>query len=298
MGTTLPMSPTPPQKPAPEGPSALFDRARARHHRARSARHFQDADFLHRRAMADIVDRLETVMRSFPKAAFFGTGDLINLLTAQCGVGRPLVLDNAPGRLPEAGTGTGPVVADEDRLPLAPESFDLVVSLLTLHRIDDIIGTLIQYRQALKPDGLFIAAVFSGETLATVKQAFLEAETAQGSGAGRRVYPFADVRQWGNALSRAGFTLPVTDIDPVRVTYQNPDRLFTDLRAMGETSALTPPVPPLTRSVVADALSRLAARGDPTLFEVTYLTAWSPHPDQPKPLKPGSATVSMQRVFE
>lgn len=279
-------------------PPTLFDRNRARQHRQRSARHFHKADFLHQRAMADIVDRLETVTRSFPQAAFFGAGKLVTQVTDACGVGRSLIVDNAPARLTGSGRGNLRLVADEDNLPFAPASLDLAVSLLTLHRIDDIIGTLIQYRQALKPDGLFIAAVFSGDTLSTLKQAFLEAESTQKSGAGRRVYPFADVRQWGNALSRAGFTLPVTDIDPVTIRYEQPDRLFTDLRHMGETSAFRGPVPPLTRTVVAEVLARLAAQEAPILFEITYLTAWAPHPDQPKPLKPGSATMSMKTIFE
>lgn len=274
--------------PAP--PPSIFDPARVRRARARAARRFHDHDFLHRRAMADIVDRLETVNRGFETALFHGVGALCELLTPACGVGRIVHADSAPARL----GGCSPALAcDEEAQPWAPARFDLVVSLLTLHRANDLVGALGQYRAALKPDGLLIAALFGEDTLAAFKQALIAAESDATGGAASRIPPFATVKDLGAGLQRAGFALPVADIDRTDVQYTNPMRLLEDLRGMGEAGGLRSAGRFLRRDVVAGALARFGASGGAARFDIVYLTGWAPHPDQPKPLTPGSAQRSL-----
>lgn len=269
---------------------AIFDRSRIRRARARAAARFGDHDFLHRRAMADIVDRLETVTRSFETALFYGAGPLAAMLTPACGVGRIIAADSAPERL----CGESPCAAfDEERLPLAPERFDLIVSLLTLHTANDLIGALSQYRAALKPDGLFLAALFGEETLGAWKRALIAAESELTGGAAARLAPFAGVKDLGAALQRAGFSLPVADIDRVVVRYADATRLLRDLRGMGETGGMSVRSAPLRRDILARALGLFSAEGGAARFDIVYLTGWAPHPDQPKPLRPGSGKLPL-----
>lgn len=272
----------------------IFDRARVRRRRARAARRFGTHDFLHRRAMADIVDRLETVTREFESALFYGASGLADMLSPGCGVRQFVCADAAPARLPAGRPG---LAFDEERIPLAPARFDLVVSLLTLHTANDLVGALSQYRAVLKPDGLFIAALFSEETLGALKRALIVAESEITGGAGARIAPFASLKDLGAALQRAGFALPVADIDRVVVEYSEPVRLFEDLRGMGETAALRSGAGPLRRDVLARALDELRRAGDPARFDIAYLTGWAPHPDQPKPLRPGSAKHSLAEAI-
>lgn len=271
-------------------PPRIFDRALAARRRARAARAFAACDFLHRRVMADIVDRLESVTRDFPQALVYGASGLEDLITPGCGVGAILRADLAAERL----AGPGPaVIFDEERTPFAPARFDLIVSVLSLHAVNDLVGALIQLRAALKPDGLFVAALFGEETLSSLRAALYAAESEIRGGASPRVAPFADVRSLGAALQRAGFAMPVADLDSVRVRYENPIQLLHDLRGMGETNALAARARPLTRAIIADALSRFAATGGEARFDIVYLTGWAPAEGQPKPLRPGSATHSL-----
>lgn len=276
-------------------PPALFDRSRIRRARARSAAHFHQHDFLHRRAMADIVDRLESVTRTFETALVYGAGRLVNLLSPECGVGRVISADSAAQRL----QGCAPAfVYDEDRVPSPPQKFDLIVSLLTLHASNDLIGALCQYRAALKPDGLFIAALFGEETLGELKQALIAAELELAGGAHSRIPPFAALRDLGAALQRAGFALPVADIDRATVRYEDARRLIEDLRGMGETGGYRSGAEPVNRAVLSRALQLFAAAGGAARFDIIYLTGWAPHPDQPKPQKPGSAKHSLAEAIK
>ncbi|MEX0644528.1 MAG: methyltransferase domain-containing protein, partial [Parvularculaceae bacterium] len=184
------------------------------------------------------------------------------------------------------------VVADEERGPFAPQSVDLVVSLLTLHDANDIVGALAQHRAALKPDGLFLAALFGEETLLELKEAFYAAEAELSGGVSPRIPPFSGVRDLGQALQRAGFALPVVDVDKVAVRYGEPLRLLKDLRGMGESASLQARSRPLGRTLLARALRRFAERGV-AHFDIVYLTGWAPHASQQKPLAPGSATGSL-----
>lgn len=195
---------------------------------------------------------------------------------------------------------TWPGSVDEEALPFAPETFDLVVSVLSLHAVNDLPGALVQIRRALKPDGLFLAAMFGGETLCELRHAFAAGESDTLGGTSPRVAPFADVRDLGGLLQRAGFALPVADLERTSVRYRNFDGLLGDLRSLGETNALAERSPlPLRKDTLAamlmhyqrnnaDPEGRLAAT-----FDVIYLAGWAPHESQQKPLPPGSGKTRL-----
>ncbi len=181
-------------------------------------------------------------------------------------------------------------------MPFADGSLDLVVSPLSLHTTNDLPGALSQIRRALKPDGLLLAGLFGFGTLAPLRDAFLAAEAALGRGASPHVAPFADVRDAGSLLQRAGFALPVADAETVTVTYQNPMRLLADLRGMGESNVLASRSRQfLRRDVLLDAVQRLAGQAIP--FEIAFLTGWAPHESQQQPLSPGSGRVSLTQAI-
>lgn len=271
----------------------LFDARRRARARARAAKYFPAHDFLHRRAMADIVDRLETVTRGFDDAVIYGGGGFQEFLTPRCGVLRVTHADLAPARLLGGG-----LAFDEDFNPLAERSVDLVVSLLTLHAVNDPVGAIAQWRRALRPDGLFLAAVFADETLASWRAALYAAETELKGGIAPRVHPFAAVQDLGAAMQRAGFALPVVDIDRVDVDYLDASRLLADLKGMGETSVLSNAAPAASRGLLAGALARIADGGGRVRFDIAYLTGWAPHPSQPQPLKPGSAALPLEAAIK
>lgn len=276
-------------------PPELFDHRLYAKRRERSAKEFSDYDFLHRRAMTDIVDRLESVNREFPRALFYGVGALASKLTAACAVGEIVHGDLTPSRLMGE---RQRVVFAEDAAPFAPQSFHLIVSLLTLHNSNDLIGALAQMRTQLKPDGLLLAVLFGEETLSALKASLYRAETAVFGGVSARVAPFAAVRDLGACLQRAGFALPVADMDSVKVQYENPARLFSDLRGMGETSVLRQSAKPMTRKLLAQSISEFADSSGEARFDLVYLTGWAPHESQQKPLKPGSAKTSLEKAIK
>ena len=283
----------------PQRPPLVFDQRLSRLRRERAAPRFSAHDFLHRRAMADVVDRLETVKRDFPYAAFSGAGGLLSMLTPACGVGAAAVMDPAPSRLPDGEAGVDArraarFVAEEENLPLAPQSLDLFVSLFALHGANDLIGALAQIRASLKPDGLFVGVLFGEDTLARLRRAFYQAESELTGGVAARIAPFAAVQDAGRALSRAGFALPVADVDKVSVRYKNPMKLIADLRGMGEARALASKAPPLRRDVAVRAMALFDEAGAEESFDVVYVTGWAPHESQQKPLRPGSAKASME----
>lgn len=267
-------------------PPALFDRALHRQRLRRAAPHYDTAGFLKQRAADDAVDRLESVTRSFERAAELGarTGAFARALAgslAQEKLGFLIETDLAPGML--TGRSGARVVLDEERLPFAAGSLDLVVSLLALHWTNDLPGALIQIRRALRPDGLFLGAVFGGATLTELRQSLLAAEAELRGGAGPRVSPFADGGDAAGLLQRAGFALPVADVDRVTVRYQHPLRLLQDLRAMGETNVLLDrDRRPLSRPVLARAFEIYAERFGshdgriPATFEIVSVTGWAP----------------------
>jgi SAM-dependent methyltransferase len=192
------------------------------------------------------------------------------------------------------------IVADEEMLPFQEGSLDLVVSALALQFVNDLPGTLIQIRRALKPDGLFLGALIGGESLAELRAAFAEAEAEVEGGASPRVAPFADLRDLGALLQRAGFALPVTDIDRVTVRYESPLALMRDLRRMGAGNVLIERRrKPLRRATLRRLFEIYAEKfSDPdgrvrATFEIVWLSGWAPHESQQQPLKPGSARARL-----
>lgn len=266
----------------------LFDSVRRRRFRTRAAARFDAHQFLHRRVALDIVDRIETTTRRFERAIVYGAGSPDEFMPAGERIGSCAAADFSPAWLRSRG-----IIFDEDANPIADASFDLVVSLLTLHSSNDPVGALAQWRRALRPDGLFLGAAFGEETLGAWRAALYAAETEQKGGVAPRVHPFASVRDWGAALQRAGFALPVVDLDSVKVRYQDPARLLADLKGMGESSALSRRGPPAGRRLLSRALELFAGSGGVARFDIVFLTAWAPHPAQPKSLKPGSAKHSL-----
>lgn len=266
---------------------------RQRKRRARST--FRDAAFLHERAVADIADRLEAIPRPFERVLSIGGGGLFSAEIAA----RP-PLKQRIATVIEADAASGDVVIEPEHLPFAEESFDLVVSTLALHWVNDLPGALIQIRRALKPDGLMLASFFGGDTLRELRLALIEAESEFTGGAGLRVAPFAYLQDVAGLLQRAGFALPAADRDVVTVRYSDPMRLIADLRAMGETAAFRERSPHgLSRRILARAFEIYRDRYSDedgrvrATFEIFTATGWAPHESQQKPLAPGSAKARL-----
>jgi len=283
-------------------PPRIFDRDLHRLRLDRAARRFAVAAFLKTAAAEDLAARLAAVNRFFAVAVDLGARDgaFARALASGEAAGKVGFLAQADlSAAMLAGRPGARLVADEERLPFREASVDLIVSSLVLHWTNDLVGALIQIRRALKPDGLFLAALLGGATLTELRQALLEAEIEVTGGAGPRVSPFADAGDMGGLLQRAGFALPVVDVDRLTVRYDHPLALMADLRAMGETGVLVErPAAPLTRAVLARAgeiyIQRFGSAGRVgATFEIVTLTGWAPHPDQAKPLKPGSARMRL-----
>lgn len=264
----------------------LFNRAVVRLHRERAAAILDEHDFLLREVALRLVDRLDDVRRGFPRVLDLGchTGQIGCLLEGRGGLESVVQCDPSPAMARRAG-GLA-LAADEEALPFAEGVFDLVISCLGLHWVNDLPGALIQARRALKPDGLFLAALFGGETLKELRASLAAAEVALENGLSPRVSPFVTMEDAGNLLQRAGFALPVVDLDTITVSYGQPLRLLTDLRGMGETNALLERRRSFTRrSTLLDALERYhATHADangrvPATFQVLFLTAWAPRSD-------------------
>ncbi len=268
----------------------IFDRKLLRARRRRAER-LGASDFLIERVAADIAERLAVVLRQFDLAVDLGTaGDAVRRALAASGKVGAIVAASPWASGPLA------VVADEEALPFRDGAIDLVVSALSLQFANDLPGVLVQIRRALRPDGLLLAALLGGDTLTELRQAFAQAEAEIEDGISPRVAPFADLRELGALLQRAGFALPVTDVDRVTVRYASPIALMHDLRAMGATNVLTERRRrPLRRATLrrmieiygerfADADGRIRAT-----FEIVWLSGWAPHESQQQPLRPGSA---------
>jgi SAM-dependent methyltransferase len=261
-------------------------------------------DFLLARVADDFAERLEIVNRQFPRAASLGAynGLLARHLRRLSNVGE--VIDVEASLQCLASCSSFRIAAEEEALPFAPQSLDLVVSALSLHLVNDLPGVLAQINRALKPDGLFMAALLGGETLKELREAWLIAETEMLGGASPRVAPFADVRDLGGLLQRARFALPVADSDVVQVTYESPLALMREIKAMGASNALLERRrTPVTRGLLfraAEIYQEKFALPDgriPATFEIITLTGWVPHESQQKPLAPGSARVSLKDVL-
>lgn len=278
----------------------VFDRALLARRRTRAAATLADADFLLAEACDAIADRLAVVLRDFPLAMCLGAQDgrLPRALAHNDRIGTVVSTENCPALLPKLPPPR--LVADEEALPFAEESLDLVVSPLSLHWVNDLPGTLAQVRKALRPDGLFLAVLFGGGTLRELRASLLQAEADLLGGASPRIDPFLDVRDAGGLLQRAGFALPVVDTDTLTVRYRDPFRLLRDLRAMGWTNVLTGRSRrPLRRDVLVRAIEVYAeghSDADGRVrasFEFVHLSGWAPHGSQQQPLRPGSARMRL-----
>ena len=282
-------------------PPLIFDRTLWRQRLSRALRSGHPCDFLVRRAAEDIVFRLEGISRAFPRALDLG-GLHPAIFRALAAPGR-LVAQAAPveGALGAEGLR---VVADEEALPFAPQSFDLVVSTLNLQFANDLPGVFAQIRRVLAPDGLFLAAIIGARTLVELRACLVQAQDEIEMGASPRVAPFADLRDLGGLLQRAGFALPVTDSDVFSVRYRNAFDLMRDLRAMGATNVLVAGARrPLRRSVAFRAAAIYADKfADPdgrirATFEIIWASGWAPHESQQQPLAPGSAQMPLSAAL-
>jgi SAM-dependent methyltransferase len=257
-------------------PPDLFDADLLARRRARAAR-LGLADFLQQAAAEEILDRLAEVNRTFRDAA---------------------VITPWPGFWAERLGALAPrMVAEAETLDLVPGSLDLVVHALGLHWANDPVGQIVQCRRALRPDGLFLGALFGGRTLQELRAALAEAEAEETGGISPRVAPMGEIRDLGGLLQRAGFALPVADAVTLEASYADGLALMRDLRAMGETNVMHDRLRrPTARRVLARAAAILAERfAGPdgrvrATYEIVFLTGWAPAPGQQKPLKPGSAT--------
>ncbi|MGI8725667.1 MAG: class I SAM-dependent methyltransferase [Methyloceanibacter sp.] len=278
----------------------LFDRKLLRARRARFAQELGEHEFLLSHVAAEISERIAAILRDFPLALDLGayTGRLGQFVAEVPSVGRMIYAESVPALA--ALCPRPALVCDEDLLPFKDASLDLVVSGLALHRVNDLPGCLIQIRRALRPDGVFMAALLGARSLGELRQALLEAEAESEGGASPRVAPFADVRDYGALLQRAGFGLPVADADILTLTYASPQALMREIRILGGGNVLlSRRKAPLPRRVLARAeeiyRGRYGAPGDrvKATFEIVYLTGWGPADSQQRPLEPGSAAARL-----
>jgi SAM-dependent methyltransferase len=285
----------------PATPPRIFDRTLLRRRRERIARIADPKrDFLFAESGERLLDRLDDVRRRFPLALDLGSRDglLGRLLQGRGGVETLIQGDLSLGLLRQAGGRM--LQLDEEALPFAPESFDLVLGNLSLHWTNDLPGALAQVRHVLKPDGLFLGALFGAGTLGELRSVLMEAEIAETGGASARVAPFADLRDAAGLMQRAGFALPVADVETVTVTYAGMMPLIADLRAMGETNILDARLKrPTRRAVIARAAAlyqeKFAAPDGriPASFRLIFLTGWAPHESQQQPARRGSGKVNL-----
>lgn len=272
----------------PTAAPILFDRALLRARQDRALRG-EPATFLLDRVVEDMVERLQAVTRNFSDVADVWTpGTTIQEL-----------LRDRFTSISHVG------MDDSETLPLPPERLDLVVSALAFQFVNDLPGVLAQIRRALRPDGLLLAAMLGGDTLTELRQCFAAAEAECEGGVSPRVVPFADLRDVGALLQRAGFALPVTDVDRVVVRYDSPFALMADLRRMGATNILVErrrtPTRRATLLRMAEVYAQRFADADGRIratFDVIWLSGWAPHESQPKPLRPGSAKASLEAAVK
>ncbi len=279
--------------------SLIFDRHAVRLHRDRAAAGVSSVSDILSDAADRLLDRLDDVTRSFSRALDVGgRGVVAPRLQAR---GIDTVSCDLSAAMAGAQAGLA-VAADEEWLPFAPGSFDLVVANLSLHWTNDLPGALIQLRTALHPDGLLLASLPILPSLAPLRAALLEAEAALTGGASPRVSPFPELRDCASLLQRAGYALPVVDADEIVLSYGDPFALLRDLRAAGEGNAVRlrdRRIP--TRALFAAALARLPVEADGRIvmpLRLAMMTGWAPSPDQPKPLKPGQFSVSLEDALD
>lgn len=277
---------------------SVFNREHLRRQRLRALDSAPSHLFLFDWSAEQILDRLQDIKKTFPIA--IGIGNRVpetfwQELKSAKQIENLYVCDIA-----KAG-----IIADSEFLPFHENSADLVISILDLHSVNDLPGTLVQIKRLLKPDGLFIGCLLGGETLYELRESLMQTEMTLSSGASPRVAPFADTKQMGELLQRAGFALPVVDSEIIRVSYQTMFNLMADLRGMGEANTLVARTknftPPGFFTKAAEYYQRSFAEDDTRVtasFEVIFLIGWAPHDSQQKPARRGSATHSLTEFLE
>ncbi len=280
-----------------------FDRNLLRLHRDRAAAGLSGYDFLLQEVGERLLERLEDIRREFPIALDLGcrNGLLGQRLQGRGGVQWLAQGDLSGAMVERASAPQRPgVVLDEEFLPFGRSSFDLVLSLMNLHWVNDLPGCLMQIRHSLKPDGLFLAALLGGDTLQELRHSLMEAEMQIEGGLSPRLSPQLDLADAAALLQRAGFALPVADQETIVVDYPHALKLMDDLRGMGESNAVMLQRRNLTRRATLQRAAELYQehyqRADgriPASFQVFFLTAWAPAASQPQPLRPGSAKARL-----
>lgn len=278
------------------GTPGIFDRRLRAMRRDRAASSFANHDFLYRHMLDELLDRLEDVKRDLPDALVIGCPDDHARLRLEA-MGKTVVSTD-PGFA--NARAAGGVQADEDALPFADASFDLIVACGALDSVNDLPGALILMNRILRPDGLLLAAFHGAGSLPVLRSALFAAE---GDRPGQHIHPQVDVRAAGDLLSRAGFSMPVADGDTLSVRYGGLLPLLADLRGMAATNMLASRPPNLTRAVLARAAERFADAADADgrtseRFSIVYLSGWKPDPTQPKAARRGSATVSLAQALK
>lgn len=298
-------------------PIDIFDRAAIRVFRNRAAAKISDYNFLFDLAFKNLAERLQVIRRKFPQALLLGarqSPDLALSLGKQSGIEALSVFElshkmltryQALDKEAAAAFSITAAQADEEFLPCAADSLDLIISNLGLHSVNDLPGTLIQINRTLKPDGLFLGAMLGGETLYELREILNEVEIRRRGGVSPHISPFADKQQMGGLLQRAGFALPVVDSDIITVSYENIFKLMADLRGMGESNAvLARNKTPISHALLIDAAQLYQERygeADGRIkasFEIIYLLGWAPHDSQQKPLRPGSAKHNLADALQ
>lgn len=288
------------------GKLLIFDRAQLRRQRQRSAGGFARHDFLFRELAERLLDRLADIRQHFPLAADLspqaGLLDAIRLASNPALGGIKTMVTAGPGNTRQGGFS---VICDEEVLPFQTSSLDLILSCMGLHWVNDLPGALVQIRDALRPDGLFLAVLLGGNTLSELRQCLMEAELIESGGVSPRVSPMLEIRDAAGLLQRAGFALPVADIETINVTYPSAFALMQELRGMGETNALIARSrQPLKRTILtkasalyvdrfADHQGRISAT-----FQAIFLTGWAPAARQQQPARRGSGEISLTEIFK
>ncbi|KAK4253870.1 hypothetical protein QN277_010490 [Acacia crassicarpa] len=292
----------------------IFDRQLKRKQRDRAAWLMRPRDSLVDTVAENLLDRLEDCKKTFPRALCLGGSleAIRRLLRGRGSIEKLTMMDassemvelckNAEAASRHDNIETTFVVGDEEFLPIKESSMDLVISCLGLHWTNDLPGAMIQCKLALKPDGLFLAAILGGDTLKELRIACTVAQMEREGGISPRISPLAQVRDAGNLLTRAGFTLPGVDVDEYTVKYESAFELIEHLRAMGETNALLQRDAILKRdtafatAAIYDSMFGAEDGSVPATFQVIYMTGWREHPSQQKAKSRGSATISFQDI--
>ncbi|MED5225712.1 MAG: methyltransferase domain-containing protein [Pseudomonadota bacterium] len=285
----------------------IFNRSLLARNKARAAESFQDFDFLLANALARLTDRLLDLSRSFELVLNLGgrNGMLEQIWPRELTTPRFIHTDISEKMVGKAVGYGAKVVCDEEFLPFAHNSLDAVISCLSLHWANDLPGVLKQITQSLKPDSLFLVSILGGQTLYELREVLGAAELELRAGVSPRVSPFATLQDFAHLMQRGGLALPVADTDTVVVHYNNIFELMRDLRGMGETNILIErSLTPSTKTLFlranqiyqerfSDGKGKLKAT-----FEILTGTAWTPHPSQQKPLRPGSAKLSLTEALK